>query len=135
QSKTYNPKELNSDSEKFVGGKAELALPNNANDFYGRGVITSKGNTTLQVGQFAIVTKNNDVINKLDIGKRIRVQFEVTGDFEGALNVTGQNAKFVTAGEYSPHPNANNNTHARHPRTVLGIRDNGSIIIAVIDAR
>lgn len=122
-------------SKIFVVGNAEYAIPNSANDFYGRGVISSIGSAILGVGQFAIATNNTEIMAALEIGKKIRVQYEFTGAWEGVDNVTGQNAKFVENGEYSPHPNSSNNTYARHPRTVIGVQSDGTIILAVIDGR
>lgn len=135
ESKTYVPQPLDVPGTKFVVQDAELALPNNANDFYGKGVISSNDEITLQRGQFAIVTNELSVLLALKTGLKIRVQYEFTGAFAEATAVTGQNAKFVVDGEYSPHTNTNNNTYARHPRTVAGIKEDGTIVLSVIDGR
>lgn len=133
--KQYVPINVGEASKVFVVGNAEYALPNNANDFYGRGEITSLEPVELQVGQFAIATNNAEVRAALDVGVKIRAQYEFTGDFAGVANITGQNAMFVLDGEYNPHPNNNNNTHARHPRTVAGVKRDGTIVLSVIDGR
>lgn len=134
-SKKYVPIAANGSGAKYVVDEAILALPNTETDFYGKGVITSHRDEDLAVGQFAIITSNPDVIASLAIGTKIRVQHEFTGIFAGVEAVTGHNANFLVDAEYSPHTNANNNTYARHPRTVVGITATGEIILSVIDGR
>jgi hypothetical protein len=133
--KKYVPKAVDEQGNRFVVQNASLALPNNTNDFYGKGVISSTEPTTLQIGQFAVLSNNPDVLAVLKVGTKIRVQYEFTGDFAGVGNITGQNAKFLDKGEYSPHPSSSNNTYARHPRTVAGIKADGTVVLAVIDGR
>ena len=133
-SKAYVAKQVDGDSEKFVVENAELALPNNTNDFYGKGEITSNDDILLDVGQFAILSNNTEVIEALEIGTTIRVQYELVGDLAGADNVTGTNGKFLVAGEYSSAGLATN-LGQQHPRTVAGIKEDGTIILSVIDGR
>ena len=81
------PVTLVSTSSMYVVENAEYALPNGANDFYGRGVISSIAPTTLAKGQFAIVTNNEEIKQYLSVDVKIRVQHKLTGIFEGVDNV------------------------------------------------
>lgn len=132
--KKYVAKQVDQQANKFVVTNAELALPNNTNDFYGKGVIESNEAVNLQVGQFAILTNNSSVLGALDIGVKIRVQYEFTGNFAGVTNVTGQNGKFINDGEYS-NVGLAGNLAERHPRTVAGIKADGTLVLSVIDGR
>ena len=132
--KQYVSKKVEGTAEKFVVKSADTALPNNTNDFYGKGKIDSKDDILLNIGQFAILTNNTEVSEALGIGTKIRVQYELVGDLAGADNVTGNNGKFVVNGEYSSAGLAGNLAE-RHPRTVAGIKEDGTIVLSVIDGR
>ncbi|HNZ50714.1 MAG TPA: phosphodiester glycosidase family protein, partial [Bacilli bacterium] len=130
----YEPKVIdNGNHQTFVVENADLALPNNLSDFYGKGVISSLEPVSLQKGQFAIATNNSAVQNALGIGKTIRTQFTFINDFARVDSCTGYQGNFLKAGEYfkdTPSVLA-----ARHPRTVVGIRADGTIVMATIDGR
>ncbi|HHX00348.1 MAG TPA: hypothetical protein GX740_03485 [Acholeplasmataceae bacterium] len=110
--------------------QAELALPNNANDFYGRGVISSTEAKTISTGQFAIVTNNEEVNELLDLGVRIRVQYKFEGDYEGINDISGGGTTIIENGEDSGVSITD-----RAPRTVIGRKADGTIIMMVIDGR
>ena len=126
----YMPIETPEGAISYVVGEAELALPNNTSDFYGKGIISSVGSTTLQKGQFAIVTTEDSVVNTLTTGSNIRVQWNLTGDFENVQDASGIGNNILRNGEFS-----NEMDIARHPRTVLGKKADGTIIMAVGDGR
>lgn len=114
----------------FYVENAEYALPNNIDDFYGRGVITSTEVTSVARGQFAILTNNADVAAALAVGKKIRAQYEFTGAFARATAVTGHNSHFLKNGEY-----LTSSLDGPHPRTMVGVRVDGTIIMTVVDGR
>jgi hypothetical protein len=130
----YEPKVIDQGNfETFVIEQADLALPNNPTDFYGKGTVSSKVTTTLQKGQFAICTNNATVTNELAIGKTIRTQFTFINNFSRVDSCTGYQGYFLKSGEYfkdTPTVLA-----ARHPRTTVGIRADGTIVMATIDGR
>jgi len=130
----YEPKVMDSGSfSTFVIESAELALPNNENDFYGKGTISSNTAITLEKGQFAVCTSNSAMISALAIGTKIRTQFEFVGDFANVTSATGYQGHFLSSGEYlhdTPSVLA-----ARHPRTVVGVKTDGTIVMTVIDGR
>ena len=109
---------------------AELALPNNTNDFYGRGIITSTEPKTLREGQFAIVTNNDEVKQYLDEDVKIRVQYKYVGAYEGVNDISGGGTTIMKNGADS-----GSGIGDRAPRTVIGKKADGTIIMMVIDGR
>lgn len=131
KSHVYQPKEFTTDGTCFMIENAELALPNNSNDFYGLGTITSTEVKTLENGSFAITTKNQSVIDALNVGVRVRVQYEFTGKFENVTGATGYNNLI-----YSDVNNMPSGYIAdRAPRTVIGKKADGTIVMMVVDGR
>lgn len=136
-SKVYVPINVNvGDAHGFVVENAEYALPNNANDFYGKGIISSTNVSTINKGQFAIVTNNSEVAIALREGVKIRAQYQFTGDFANITDTTGSNGQFLENGEYMKGSSSpTSNLFSRHPRTLVGMKLNGSIVLAVVDGR
>lgn len=130
----FEPKSIETGSHAtYVVENADLALPNNPNDFYGKGTISSLTPLVLQKGQFAIITNNSLVQNVLQIGKQIRTQFTFINDFARVDSSSGYQGYFLKQGEYfqdSPSVLA-----ARHPRTMVGIKADGTIVMATVDGR
>ena len=114
----------------FYVENAEYALPNNTKDFYGRGVITKTSVQTVERGQFVILTNNQAISDALAVGVKIRAQFEYEGAFARATSITGHNIHFLTKGECILPA-----TNDRHPRTMVGVRSDGTIVMAVVDGR
>jgi hypothetical protein len=110
--------------------KAELALPNSQTDFYGKGKITSKEAKTIGVGQFAIVSNNTEVNQYLDLNVTIRVQYKYVGAYENVNDITGGGTTIIENGKDS-----NVSLTDRAPRTVIGRKADGTIIMMVIDGR
>lgn len=113
--------------------QAEFALPSSETDFYGKGVIDSLDMQTLTKGKFAVVTKNDEIINYLKLGNKIRVQFEFTGAYKDVESTMGYRGVFLKDGAYINDNQGN--FDQRHPRTVFGIKANGDMIVSVIDGR
>ncbi|HPL55171.1 MAG TPA: phosphodiester glycosidase family protein [Bacilli bacterium] len=111
----------------YVVGEAIKALPNNATDFYGLGVISSTKSTTITKGNFAIVTNNETVNNALAVGKKIRCQFEYIGAYAAATDITGGGVTLL--------PATTSAINDRAPRTVIGQKEDGTIVMMVIDGR
>lgn len=126
--KSIVPFKLNLDGKKgYVVGEAIKALPNSTTDFYGLGVISSTSTTIITAGNFAIVTKNAEVDSALKIGTKIRCQYEYTGDYANVTDATGCGGTLLPATESS--------INDRAPRTVIGKKADGTIVMMVIDGR
>lgn len=129
----------------FVIKNAERCYPSNSidyvqknqnaqNAFFGKGVITEVTNkTTLSYGDFAIVTKDNNLIDDLDKGVKIIVQYEIEdedGQIESAIGfhtVQRENDvdRTLTAGD--------SYNNRKYPRSVIGSTENGEIFLLAID--
>ena len=123
--------ELVDENNLFVVEEAELALPNSANDFYGKGVISKTTKATLGVGSFAIKTNNFEVLKYLKVGTKIRCQFEFTGAYANIKDFCVCRHQFLTNGEYDH----NGAIEDRAPRTAIGVKEDGTIVMMVIDGR
>lgn len=113
----------------IIVDNARYALPISKTDFYGIGAITGFGSAELNTGDFAIVSNNTEITNLLTLGVTIRVQFEFTGKFAGATEVIGVGETIMYGGAYT-----GNDTN-RHPRTMVGMKADGTIIMTVVDGR
>ena len=130
-------------SNMFIVEKADLAYVNNSSTytkvehqqdaFFGKGTITKKDFTcTLGKGQFAIATKNTELLSKLEVGVRIRCQYEYIDEtinsYESCVGFhtiqRSDNVDLAVSGTY--------NTNAR-PRAVIGRQANGTLALLVID--
>ena len=112
--------------------KGDIAVTSRKDSFYGVGKISSFENGEIEVNkrQFAIKTNNEQVNALLAVGTKIRVQYEFTDpSVEGIDNFIGFPFTII---ENNKVINADTN---RHPRTIIGQRENGDIILAVIDGR
>lgn len=117
----------------FTVGAADKALPNNASDFYGLGTIDGTEAITLGVGQFSIVSKNAEINAALAVGKKIRIQYEYTGAY---ANITAATGGGVCVLKNSEAPsNIETALPDTHPRTGIGVKEDGTIVMAVIDGR
>ncbi len=121
---------------KYYIEAAELALPNSTNDFYGLGVISSLNPQTIEKGQFAIITNNQAVADSLAIGKEIRVQKKWTGEYANIKYATGAGTALLLDGVVPSDVNsADSRMSSANPRTAIGRKADGSIVMAVVDGR
>ncbi len=122
-----NPEGLNA----YIVGDAERALANFADNFYGKGSISSVLTSTFNLtkGQFALVSNNSEVNSNLGSNVTIRVQRVMTGAYEGINDFMGCGITLLKDDE--PIGEDVN----RHPRTVVGKKADGTIVLAVIDGR
>ena len=123
-----------SGSNTFMIESAMLALPSDTYDFYGKGVITSTESKELGVGDFAITTSNTELMEYLKVGALVRVQRVFTGDFAGVTSATGYNGVIYDEnGIFDFY--ANGNLSNRAPRTVIGMKADGTLVMMVVDGR
>jgi len=136
----YAQREINF-GENFVNEKAsdvwlidgaDYAVTSVRDSFYGVGAITNfvSGETEIVGGQFAIKCNNQEINAMLKEGVKIRTQYEFTHEsLQGIDNFIGFPFTILENGtvmNYNPE---------RHPRTMIGQRENGEIILAVVDGR
>ena len=121
----------------FVVGKALYALPHRANDFYGLGVISGSELDATGNGQFVIKSNNDEVNSKLQNGVKIRVQYEWNGTASAVKDAVNAGTQVLVNGNIASNANTGDGSRmsARHPRTAIGIKDNGTIVLMVNDGR
>lgn len=121
----------------IVTGKKSVTTVKNS--FYGKGSISkfATSTETLVDGRFA-VKSNNEEINKL-LGENvtIRCQYEYTDSaVQGVENFIGVPWQIISNGEPAVEfVNNGDNISYRHPRTIVGQKENGEIVLAVVDGR
>lgn len=129
----------------FIVEKADLAYMsnsvtytykqgNNKDAFFGKGEISAIGtNASLKQGQFAIDTKNPEILNALSVGKYIIVQYE----FEGPLNEVeaGIGFHFTMRVDNVDRPMSGSYNTQLYPRTMFGRKADGTIVFVTVDGR
>ena len=123
----HNPEAVEVSNAYIVTG-SQIA-PYSKNSVYGLGEIEAIGNAKLNVNQFAISTTNSVLREYLKEGVTVRIQYEYVGELEGVDNVVGYEANIILDGEAQLFRNY------RHPRTMVGVREDGTIIFTTIDGR
>ncbi len=109
-------------------------VPNSANDLYAKGKLDVVRETKELVwGSFGIVTSNQDIRRKIEASAYVRVQKNVIGDYADCTSIGGavfamlQDSEEITANE--------DIRNYRHPRTMIGAKADGSIVMATVDGR
>ena len=127
-------------SDAWVVNKATASITAVSDSFYGKGKIEKITATTELInGKFAIKSNNNEINSLLKDGVIIRCQYE----FANAAYKDVQNAicypyAVMKNGEPVYPVDAttkNNDAKHRKPRTIIGQREDGSIILATVDGR
>ena len=118
-------------TDAYFVEKAEVAVTSVKNSFYGKGEISDVvSKVTLKAGQFAIKSNNNEITNLLKTGVLIRAQYEFTDpSLDGIENFIGFPFQLIDNGVGLSHDNY------RHPRTMIGQKEDGTIVMTVIDGR
>ena len=121
----------------FVVGKALYCLPHSAKDFYGLGVINGNEASETTSESFVIKSNNDEVNAKLDKGVKIRVQYEWNGEASGVKDAVNAGTQILVNGTIASNANTGDGSRmsARHPRTAVGVKDNGAIVLMVNDGR
>ncbi len=110
-------------------------LPTDMPQIYGKGTI-SKINQIVKLtfGQFAIVTDNEEIKSYLEIGTTVRVQKEVTGEMAACDQIMAVGSTLIEDGIVSVD-NSDGMRQDRHPRTCIGVKEDGTLMFFVIDGR
>lgn len=133
---TYNQIDITVPGENsFIVERPSRCLPTKTQNFYGKGTI-SKTNveTKLIFGQFAIVTDNTEVTTLLETAAYVRVQKKVTGDLTNCDQILGVGSTLMENGAISTD-NSDGMREQRHPRTGIGVKEDGTLMFFVIDGR
>ncbi len=100
-------------------------------------VMVTGGDTITKVpkGKFYIVAPDNI----LEDGMEVKVEYNLTGDMENVPNVLGFVYKVLEKGS-ALHANASKSENGgflttNHPRTLVGFKEDGSLVLMVVDGR
>ncbi|MCI5939098.1 MAG: phosphodiester glycosidase family protein [Acholeplasmataceae bacterium] len=124
----------------WVVKNATQAVTTKINSFYGKGAITEFVNGTYDFTggkpEFAIKSNNQEVNGYLKEGAIVRVQKEYTSkEAEGCTNFIGSQAQYYVNGSFINGEGNVTQTKTRCPRTVIGIKADGTVMMFVIDGR
>ena len=124
---SHNPKAVSVNNAYIVTG--DQIAPIGEWSVYGLGEITKIGSCDLMFNQFAVETSNSILRDYLKVGATVRVQYKYVGVLEGVDNVIGYPHNLIVDGQ------AEIQKDYRHPRTMVGMREDGTIIFTTIDGR
>ena len=106
-------------------------VPNSNTDLYAKGELAEATETReLAFGEFGIVTTNQNIRSKIDAAAYVRVQKNVIGDYADCESIGGGVYTMLQDGKEVPDGDSN-----RHPRTMIGAKADGSIVMATVDGR
>jgi hypothetical protein len=104
---------------------------------YGRGEVSQirqLATRFVQSGQIVIVSNNIYLYHLIENGDIVTVQRQMTGDFEGVEWAIGAYGKLVNQGQ-KHSPLIGIDPTFRHPRTAIGIKEDGSVFFVALDGR
>lgn len=144
----YNDKEQFNDitvyGNLYVIRRAERAIANNSidystykgsdgqNAFFGKGEISEVGTkATFGYGAFAIDTQDENLINKLNVGTKVLVQFEVEGDFSKVESAIGYHTIHRMHGMDVEAVGGYNTS--KYTRSIVGRTADGKIFLMAVD--
>lgn len=112
---------------------------------FARGTISSvETQLNLAKRTVAIVTKDAKVKSLLKEGVEIRVTKRLAGELEGAVSAIGfygHTLQNGTVPSYGPYPNGLGGPRDQtvvtsvHPRTMLGVKEDGTVIMGIVEGR
>ena len=121
-------------TNSYIVEGQERGYATSSSQMYGRGLVTGiNKEVALNIGQFAIVTENEEVKSLLDQKPVIRIQQDIIGDYADCDNLSGCGAQLVLNGEHQAA--SDGMSHYRHPRTVIGKKADGTIVMMTVDGR
>lgn len=122
------------ENNSYIIQMPERCLPTTS-EVYAKGNISSTNEKmTLSFGQFAIVTSNEEVTKMLKVGTKVRVQKGVTGDLADCNQIQAVGSTLMKDGEISTD-NSDGMRFDRHPRTFVGVKEDGTLMFFTIDGR
>jgi len=109
---------------------ASILVPFSMSSIYGIGTLSGKlAKTTIDNTNYAIKTNNTELIAKLTGKVTVRVQYTYTEELEGYDYVVGYGQNLLINNENVAPKDY------RHPRTAIGVKADGTIVMAEIDGR
>ena len=122
----------------FVKGEMNISRAGNAEEkpCMTREELKEDGTTkTTTVREFYIATKNQEVVNKLKSGVKVKCQYDFVGEWADVINTMGYKYDLLLNGKSQHQKSTNADCYTDHPRTFIGFKEDGSPVLMVIDGR
>ncbi len=119
----------------YIVEEPENTVAMSLDSFFGKGVISKVGSSeALEKNQFAIVSNNEEVNALLKQNVLIKVQYKnLNSELSQCDGMIGLHDKVLINGEASYDNDGYGND--RLPRTILGTKEDGSVVMLTIDGR
>ena len=115
----------------YVCNTPTRLVPSTSTDLYAKGALTKITEAqTIQWGSFGIVTESSSIQEKINNAAYVRVQKNVVGAYAGYSNIGCANFPLFNNGGMFHSWDTN-----REPRTVIGAKADGSIVMVTVDGR
>ena len=115
----------------YICENPDRLVPSSDTVLYAKGALKEATETKeLAWGTFGIVTTDQEIRKKIDSASIVRVQRNVIGDYADCDNIGGGVFPLLLNGQKFFEQNPE-----RHPRTMIGAKADGSIVMATVDGR
>ena len=122
----------------FVKGEMNISRAGNAEEkpCMTREELKEDGTTkTTIVREFYIATKNQEVVNKLKSGVKVKCQYDFVGEWQNVENSVGYIHQMLQNGTSLNQCSTDSFIYTDHPRTFIGFKEDGTPVLMVIDGR
>ena len=122
----------------FVKGEMGLSRPGKTAEkpYQTREEIEEDGTTkTITVREFYVATKNQEVVNKLKSGVKVKCQYDFVGEWQNVENSVGYIHQMLQNGTSLNQCSTDIFIYTDHPRTFIGFKEDGTPVLMVIDGR
>ena len=122
----------------FIKGEMNISRTGNAEEkpCMTREELKEDGTTkTTIVREFYIATKNQEVVNKLKSGVKVKCQYDFVGEWADVINTMGYKYDLLLNGKPQHQKSTNAVCYTDHPRTFIGFKEDGTPVLMVIDGR
>ena len=122
----------------FIKGEMNISRTGNAEEkpCMTREELKEDGTTkTTIVREFYIATKNQEVVNKLKSGVKVKCQYDFVDEWADVINTMGYKYDLLLNGKSQHQKSTNADCYTDHPRTFIGFKEDGSPVLMVIDGR
>ncbi len=118
----------------FISTLPERCIPYSGGEdgsFFGKGKVEEcTADTEIKYTQFGVYTDDEQVAEEIAAASKIRVQRNAIGEYANCDNVSGTGETLVENGAPVVYNDKN-----RHPRTMIGVKEDGTLVLVTVDGR
>ena len=130
----YQAPIINSDNVYVVEKAKKIILQADDNSYFGYGTISNVEKINVPQTGFAVASNNPEIQALLNIGTTIKVQYELTGEYEDVQNAIGAKLSLIKD-DILPEYSDDSYEKIRAPRTIVGQKKDGTICLLTMDGR